>query len=303
MQLPPNLQAFHAHVAARKSVATADAYLRGARSFEDFLERSAVVLGEAPPGLPDQFVTWLQGNGIAPRTVSIYVYGMNAYLDFRRKQGESIPAFAKPDMPRAEPNEIRILDEAELRVFFAMAAQTPEPMRTCLILMPLSGLRSKEMVRIQMTDVVVKDGVVYFDVSGKGRKRRTIPLLKQANGVLRKYLSGWRAEVSTKVQSPWLFPGKSKVQPLTTRVLRQRMAEIRARMGNAEDRLTPHTLRKTYLTYLDAVGVSPFKVAQLAGHSTLRTTGDHYIHHRPEALASDLAHVQLPASPTTKEPT
>ncbi len=295
----PRLLAFFEYVKSRKCEATARTYTRGALLFDDFVEERGITLEQSPPGLPDLFVGWLQDSGKRPNTIAIDYSGARAYMEWRAKQGETIPVFSRPDLPKVVHEEAFVLDAPMLRVFFDTADQALEPIRSLLILTPLCGLRCFEMTGLELHDVKVDKGWVFFDVYGKGRKRRMVPLLKQGNVVLSSYLAGWRAGVK---DSRWLFPGRRIGKAITTRMVRKTMEQIRLRIGIDEEKFTPHCLRKTYMTMLDDAGVSPFKIAQLGGHQKVETSRDHYIRHTPAALASSLSNVRFPSPGRTERP-
>jgi integrase len=103
-------------------------------------------------------------------------------------------------------------------------------------------------------------------------------------------LTGWRA--SFKHDSPWLFPSHKLGQPTGTRTIRRWADKISEQIG--VDALSPHVLRKTYSTMLDAMNVSPMMIAQLVGHSHLRTTKTHYIHHDMNTLTRNLDKIRVP---------
>ena len=293
MRLPNDtVRAFHARLCERKSPATADSYCGAVILWLKFLaEKRITDLSKCHPGLLDDFVAWmLRDHSVI--TSKARMTGVLAFLEFQRRAGDTIPIFAKPDFPRVpERKEPRVLTLDELSSYFDRATEFEEPVRTALLLMPLCGLRSDETVRLQLDSMKVKDGWVILSFRGKGQKLREVPLLKQGNGILRAYLTGWRAQY--KLPNPWMFPGHFRGKHLTTRTLRKWAGVISEELQIPE--LSPHTLRKTYSTILDQMGVSPLQIAQLLGHANLNTTNRHYIKHEVGTLMSSLTKVSMPS--------
>lgn len=292
MDVKTRLTEFERYISTRKSAATANTYRRAAKKFEDFLAARDLELRFASPGIYDFFVTWLMENNQSPASIELITVAAQIYVDWRRRNGEVFPVFAKPDKPKVDYREPFVLTAQQLSDFFRFTSDIEDPAKTALMLMPLCGLRSDEMAKILLSDLESRNGWVIFHVVGKGRKRRVVPLLKQGNPILRRYLTGWRARRFEGSQ--YLFPCRNgKGYP--TRSLRRHLEGVREAMGlSHEERFGTHALRKTYLTMLDSFGVSPFKIAQIGGHKKVETTRDHYIHHGVDDLVGDLVRVHAP---------
>src|SRR5258708_2976870 len=93
------------------------------------------------------------------------------------------------------------------------------PMRTgramarapCAARSPPAGLRATEVTSLKVGDIDSKRMVIRVE-QGKGRKDRYVMLSPHLLELLRAW---WRAE---RPQG-WLFPGRDRVQPMTTRQL------------------------------------------------------------------------------------
>jgi len=289
------VRGFHERVVELKSKPTAEAYVYAVRLWEQFLvEEGVTSLSSARISLLDDFVRYLMKRGAAHSTIASRMTGVKAWLDYLRLRGYAVPAFVEPGLPKVVQKEPVVLTMDELATFFGLVAENVlEPSRTAMLLMPLCGLRSEEITRLKLTDISQLDGWVIFSFTGKGAKPRQVPLLRQGNAILRSYLTGWRA--SYKHPSPWLFPGHKLDTPMGTRTVRRWAGKIAEETGI--DALSPHVLRKTYTTMLDAMGVSPLMTAQLVGHTHLRTTKNHYIHHDIGTLTGSLSRVRVSGIP------
>lgn len=288
-----NVKTFYERLLEVKSEQTAKSYVHAVRLWEGFLvEQGVKSLDQCPPGFLDDFVRWSVKRGLSPQTVCSRTTGVKAWLTHLRRKGYDVPNFLQPDMPKVLVKEPRVLTLDELSRYFEAVNELHDPVKTALLLMPLCGLRSEEISKVALSALKVIDGWIVFTFTGKGRKARSVPLLKQGNSILRAYLTGWRASYKSKSPNDYLFPGHFHGKPICTRTIRK-WAETVEQQAGIED-LSPHVLRKTYTTMLDSMGVSPLVIAQLVGHSSLKTTVTHYIKHDTASLVGALAKVHIP---------
>jgi site-specific recombinase XerD len=134
-------------------------------------------------------------------------------------------------------------------------------------LMLLDGLRSREVLTLQLEDLHLSDG--QMRVRGKGNKQRLLPLPPDILEVLGHYLHLERPLTNT----PALFvglKGRSRGQPLTAAGLRSlfRHHRVRSRIPRAN----PHRFRHTFGTDMVRAGISLPALQQLMGHSHIHTT-------------------------------
>lgn len=301
-----SIKAFERHVSVTKSKRTAQTYGRGAKKLMAYLDYAGLTDDPLtwPPSLMDDFVAWMvHQEELSGSTIKLMVIGSRLYLRFYRKRDSSVPEFEEPAIPKIQGKQPTVLGQNALRSYIDLVLEEEDdPIRTAMLLLPLTGLRSEELLTMKMSKISVQPDPDYqnrvwivFDVDGKGGKTRAVPLLQEANQYLREYLSGWRA--GRREDEDWLFPGGHRKQHMTTRALRERVAGFRDRHGI--EQLSPHTLRATYLTLLDRHGITSLTVAQLAGHmrpegkQELQTLRRHYVHHDVEQLMRTLADVRV----------
>jgi site-specific recombinase XerD len=134
-------------------------------------------------------------------------------------------------------------------------------------LMLLDGLRSCEVLGLELEDVQLAEGQVR--VLGKGNKKRVVPLPPEILEVLGNYLHLERPLTN----SPALFvclKGRQRGQSLTPAGLRSlfRHHRVRTRVPHAN----PHRLRHTFGSEMVRAGMSLPALQQLMGHSLIHTT-------------------------------
>jgi integrase/recombinase XerD len=139
-------------------------------------------------------------------------------------------------------------------------------------LMLLDGLRSCEVLALQLADVQLSEG--QMRVQGKGNKQRLVPLPAEISEVLWNYL---RLERPT-TNSPALFvslKGRQRGQPMTAAGLRSlfRHHRVVSQVRHAN----PHRARHTFGTDMVRAGMSLPALQRLMGHSQIATTMLYYL--------------------------
>jgi integrase/recombinase XerD len=126
-----------------------------------------------------------------------------------------------------------------------------------------AGLRAAEVVALKVADIDSKRMVIRVE-QGKGRKDRYVMLSPRLLDLLRAW---WQA---ARPQG-WLFPGRDRVQPMTTRQL-NRACHAAADMAAIDKRVSLHTLRHSFATHLLEQNIDVRVIQVLLGHAKLDTT-------------------------------
>lgn len=126
-----------------------------------------------------------------------------------------------------------------------------------------AGLRAAEVVSLKVSDIDSKRMIIRIE-QGKGRKDRNVMLSASLLELLRAW---WRA---ARPQG-WLFPGRDRVQPMTTRQL-NRACHAATQMAEIDKRVSLHTLRHSFATHLLEQNVDVRVIQVLLGHAKLDTT-------------------------------
>jgi site-specific recombinase XerD len=126
-----------------------------------------------------------------------------------------------------------------------------------------AGLRAAEVVSLKVCDIDSGRMIIRVE-QGKGRKDRNVMLSASLLELLRAW---WRP---ARPQG-WLFPGRDRVQPITTRQL-NRACHAAAQMAEIDKRVSLHTLRHSFATHLLEQNVDVRVIQVLLGHAKLDTT-------------------------------
>jgi integrase/recombinase XerC len=130
-----------------------------------------------------------------------------------------------------------------------------------------SGLRISEALGLKRKDLPAPGADHVLAVTGKGNKRRMVPVLPQVLELIAEYLSLCPKRLPP--EGP-LFIG-AKGGPLSPRIIQLAMAQLRGALG-LPDTATPHALRHSFATHLLARGGDLRAIQELLGHASLSTT-------------------------------
>src|ERR1700719_3381432 len=126
-----------------------------------------------------------------------------------------------------------------------------------------AGLRFSEVVSLKVSDIDSKRMILRVE-QGKGGKDRHAMLSLTLLELLRDW---WR------IAHPqvWMFPGRDRISPMTTRQF-NRICHMAAELAGLPNWVAPHTLRHSFATHLLEQHIDIRVVQVLLGHSKLDTT-------------------------------
>lgn len=162
----------------------------------------------------------------------------------------------------AEPRKIPVVLSPEEVTRFLDAAPGPK-YKAAFSAAYGAGLRVSEVVALKVSDVDSERMLLRIE-QGKGRKDRFAMLSPQLLELLRDWWRIARPQV-------WLFPGRDRISPLTTRQF-NRAVHAAAHMAEIAKRVTPHTLRHSFATHLLEQNIDIRVIQVLLGHAKLETT-------------------------------
>jgi integrase/recombinase XerC len=265
----------------RLSPKTVEAYGRDLRQFVTFL---TVHLGEAP-GIRDllslkpldlrAFMAARRKKGVESRSLMRQLAALRSFGRHLEREGFGAPsAFSAvrtsriaKNLPRPlSPTNALALTDTELR-----AGEAREPWilardAAVLALLYGAGLRISEALGIRREDAPI-GSVDTVTVTGKGAKRRSVPVIEPIRRAIQAYLT--LCPFHLPAQGP-LFVG-AKGGPLSPRIIQLAVAELRGALG-LPDSATPHALRHSFATHLLGRGGDLRAIQELLGHASLSTT-------------------------------
>jgi len=272
------------HLAAerRMSPKTVEAYERDMRQFLGFLTEHAGEritlrsLAAIEPRDVRAFMASRRAGGIGSRSLMRSLAGARSFARFLERNGKgrvgALSAVRAPKVPKTLPKPIGIeaakrLTETDLR-----AGEEREPWvlardAAVLALLYGSGLRISEALGLTREAVPAPGKGDAITVTGKGNKRRMVPVLPRVLELIAEYVSLCPYDLP---DAEPIFRG-AKGGPLSPRIVQLTMARLRGVLGLAES-ATPHALRHSFATHLLARGGDLRAIQELLGHASLSTT-------------------------------
>jgi site-specific recombinase XerD len=234
---------------------TRNDYIRHVRTFTIFLGRSP---DTAATEDLRRFQLHQTQTGVRPPTINGSVAALRFLFTVTLGRADMARHLTFVREPRKIPT---VLSEEEI-VRLLEAAPGPK-YKAALAAAYGAGLRVSEVVALKVSDIDSKRMLLKIE-QGKGRKDRFAML----SPVLLDLLRDWY-----RIARPtaWLFPGRDRLLPITTRHF-NRVVHAAARMAEIKKRVTPHTLRHSFATHLLEQNTDIRLIQVLLGHAKLDTT-------------------------------
>lgn len=219
----------------------------------------------------ERYTDSLVDAGKKPRTVNSHLTPIKAFCRwYSDLLGIPNPA-VHCKLLKASPSDARHLTKAE---YEAIIAASESPLRERLIFLGNTGLRATEFS--ELTWSCVNSKMDSLTITGKGRKRRTVPL----NSLCREILQSLKPKKTNPSDAIFISKISTKIQRVVLYQACARLAE-KAKVKT----FGPHSFRHFFGSELLLAGVDIAIVAKLMGHASIKTTEQVYIHILPEHLA------------------
>ena len=216
-------------------------------------------------------VKWLEAFFTAETPVGTILPFRSAVKHFLIHQQGLEPEEADSLLPKIKGTPCKLRDALSpegLKLFLEKADGVKEPVRTILLLLPLTGMRISEICNLKITEYTRHQGVRGFLFRGKRNKMRFIPLRQRGQDLMDTFIDG------REIQD-WIFTGYNRT-PLTPAAVRKVTRKIKKGEDLLKD-LSPHVLRHTFATNALRGGMDLKVLQSLLGHADIKTTA-RYLH-------------------------
>ena len=245
------LENFMRHI-KRHTTRTQQHYKMVIRLFMNSLPKSVIRIHQVEPAHIQEYL--YQMNQRKNRTQNAHLTVIKAFCRlFSEKQKIANPA-SKIKMLIEDPPNSRFLTKDEYQKLLAVA---PTQARNRIIFLANTGLRASELFQLSVKSL--NPQATAITITGKGRRRRTVPLNQTARSVM------------------------LKVRPASKNALYLQFSRLAKKIGI--EKFGPHALRHYCATQLLLGGVPTATVSKIMGVS-IRIIEQHYSH----ILTSDIAH-------------
>jgi integrase/recombinase XerD len=230
-------------------------YIRAVKRLTVFLDRSPDTATAEELRL---FQLHMTETGVRPATINATVTALRFFFRVTLDRPETTRHLVFVYEPRKLP---RVLSTEE--VLRLLEATLSPKHKAALSVAYGAGLRAMEVVALKVCDIDSKRMMLRVE-QGKGRKDRFAMLSPQLLELLRDWWRMARPPV-------WVFPGRDRINPMTTRQL-NRVCHMAAKLAGLPTWVAPHTLRHSFATHLLEQSVDIRVIQVLLGHAKLDTT-------------------------------
>ncbi len=263
---------FIGHLSGERGLSpqTCHSYRRDLLRFGEFLTRRAGVSVDAVDASQVRaFVAWRHRGGVSGRTIQRELSALRTFFAYLLREGQVGPNPATDvRAPKSAQKLPAVLDADQVAGLLDFDEKSPLAVRdrAMLELIYSSGLRLSELVGLNLGDVDFDESLVA--VTGKGRKRRIVPVGGHARAAIERWL----------VQRPALVKGSAKALFVSTRGARlspravQSRFERWTRVKGVDARVHPHLLRHSFASHLLESSGDLRAVQELLGHADISTT-------------------------------
>jgi integrase/recombinase XerC len=254
---------------------TVEAYERDMRQFLGFLTEhfgepvTLAALAAIEPRDVRAFMASRRAGGSGSRSLMRTLAGARSFARFLERNGKgkvgALMAVRTPKVPKTLPKPVNVGSAKRLADADTRAGEEREPW--VLALLYGSGLRISEALGLTREAVPAPGKGDVIVVTGKGNKRRMVPVLPRVLELIAEYVAICPYDLP---DGKPIFVG-AKGGPLSPRIIQLAMARLRGALGLAET-ATPHALRHSFATHLLARGGDLRTIQELLGHASLSTT-------------------------------
>lgn len=252
---------------------TIEAYRNDVSRFQEFclLEFDHDNLLEMNYGLIRAWIVKLVETGISNRSINRKLSSLKAFYKYllKSKQIKEDPLLKHKALKTAKRLQVPFSKQEMDRVMQDLeSANSFESVRDRLIveLFYSTGMRRAELIELRMNDVDFSNETI--KVLGKRNKERYLPLLKNVQESIRRYLE-FRAQLKTPSNDHLFLTNKGNkiYATLVYRIINSYFSNVSSKLKKS-----PHVIRHSFATHLLNEGADLNSVKELLGHSSLAST-------------------------------
>lgn len=280
--LAPQLQAYLQHVASerRLAVRTVAIYTEGLQQLQTMAAQAGHELLALQPPHIRRFVAALHAQGRHGRSIALWLSCWRGFFRWAAWQGwvarNPVEGIRAPKSAKPLPKALGVDDAVQLAAFVNPEADPWDEARDAAMteLLYSSGLRVSELAHL---DVQAGSGLGWLDlqaglvhVTGKGGKRRSVPVGSAAQQALQRWLNVRSSRFAASWAEPALFVGARGAR-ITPQVIWLRLRQ-RSQQAGLLAAVHPHVLRHSFASHVLQSSGDLRAVQELLGHANIATT-------------------------------
>lgn len=244
--------------------ATRSSYATDLRIYAQWCAEFGLRLFEVQRSHLELFARSMEARGLMASTVARRLSTLASFYRYCEQEGhvERSPA-AHLRRPKVDGESRTLgLDRNELSAFMVQAGIGTQRDHALASLLGLNGLRVSEALNADIDDLGFERGHHVLQIIRKGGKRATVPLAPRTARAVQLYIDG-------RTAGP-IFLGEHGQR--MDRHAADRTVKRLARRAGINKRISPHSLRHSFITAALDAGVALRDVQDAASHSDPRTT-------------------------------
>lgn len=280
--LPAPLQAYLQHVASERRLATRTVaiYTEGLQQLQAMAAQAGHEVLCLQPAHIRRFVAALHAKGRHGRSIALWLSCWRGFFKWAAWQGwlerNPVEGIRAPKTARPLPKALGVDAAVQLASFVQADADPWEEARDAAMteLLYSSGLRVSELAHL---DVQAGSALGWLDLSaglvhvtGKGGKRRSVPVGRPALQALQRWLQLRDSRFAVGWAEPALFVGARGAR-ITPQVIWQRLRQ-RSQQAGLPAAVHPHVLRHSFASHMLQSSGDLRAVQELLGHANIATT-------------------------------
>lgn len=231
------------------------------------------------------FLRWLkEEKGNSDKTCNMRLSGITAFLKYASKAPEyrayylDIKCITRAKTLRMGKVVEPLSKKAVSALIKAPGTTTPTGLRytTMMTMLYSMACRIDEILSIKVGDLKLDDIKPHVEVVGKGRKHRTLYIIKGTVAIIKRYLRSEHGEHADKDAYLFFSPIKGRYEKYSSRAVNKQLriyAEI-AKESCSEVPLNVHShqFRHSMATHCLEDGMNVYMISKMLGHESVNTT-------------------------------
>ena len=211
--------------------------------------------------------------GISPRTHARIISGIRSFFRFLCLDGfrpdDPSELLEAPKIGRHLPDVLTVSEIDSIISQIDLRQPEGQRNRAMIETMYSCGLRVSELCSLKMEDLFLDEG--FIRVTGKGSKKRLVPVSGKAVDEIKKYLQD-RCHIEIKPGADsFVFLSKRRGRPISRIMVFDIVKELTAKAGITKT-VSPHTFRHSFATHLLEGGANLRAIQCILGHEKIATT-------------------------------
>ena len=280
--LAPQLQAYLQYVSSERRLATRTVaiYTEGLQQLQAMAAQAGAEVLALQPTHIRRFVAALHAKGRHGRSIALWLSCWRGFFKWAAWQGwierNPVEGIRPPKTAKPLPKALGVDDAVQLAAYTHPASDPWEEARDAAMteLLYSSGLRVSELANL---DLQAGSGLGWLDlqaglvhVTGKGGKRRSVPVGGPANIALQNWIHIRGSRFAPDWAETALFVG-SRGGRITPQTIWLRLRQ-RSQQAGLTQAVHPHVLRHSFASHVLQSSGDLRAVQELLGHANISTT-------------------------------